>query len=165
MTPRRAPRRTRGITLIELLIVLAIVGLIAGLTFPSASAGLDSLRLRSACDETAAFLYYGMTYAERRQETVFLVIPPEGAKLQWRTRKPGALKEFVLPEGVHIAAVQMGEQGGGGGNRMIPLMPGSPFPKLSLEIVNRRGARRLVRIDPVAGVPEVTAPKENDEIK
>jgi hypothetical protein len=149
-----------------MLIVVSIIGLMAGLTFPSVSAGLDGLRLRSTCDSTAAFLYYGMTYSERRQETVFLVIPGDRTTLRWRTRKPGALKEFVLPEGLRFASVRLGSQADSGEDRVIPLTPGAPFPKLTLEIINRRGARRLVRIDPVAGVPEVAPPQEaNDEKK
>jgi hypothetical protein len=150
-----------------MMIVMAIIGMIAALTFPSAAAGLDGLRLRSTCDETVAFLYYGMTYSERRQETVFLVIPADRTSLRWRTRKPGALKEYTLPDGLRFASVRMGSQvDPGEADRVIPLSPGAPFPKLTLEIINRRGARRLVRIDPVAGVPEVAPPQEaNDEKK
>ena len=41
----------RGVTLLEMLIVVALMGLIAGLSYPSVAAGLDTLRMRTASDQ------------------------------------------------------------------------------------------------------------------
>ena len=38
----------QGVTLLEMLIVVALIGLLAGISFPSVSAGLETLRLASA---------------------------------------------------------------------------------------------------------------------
>jgi len=38
----------RGVTLLEMLIVVALIGLLAGITFPAVTSGIDSLRLNSA---------------------------------------------------------------------------------------------------------------------
>jgi len=51
-----AGRGQGGVTLIEMMIVVAIVGLMVGITFPAVSAGLDSVRLASATDSLASFL-------------------------------------------------------------------------------------------------------------
>ena len=44
----------RGVTLVEMLIVVAIVGLIAGISFPAVSSGLESLRLPIQANQDAA---------------------------------------------------------------------------------------------------------------
>src|SRR5262249_1821608 len=62
----------RGITLIEMVIVMAIVGLIAGITYPTVSNGLDSVHLAAATDTVAAFLNAAVNRVERRQEVVEL---------------------------------------------------------------------------------------------
>ena len=46
----------RGVTLIEMLVVMAIIGVIVGISMPSVAAGIDSVRLASATDAVAAFL-------------------------------------------------------------------------------------------------------------
>ena len=49
-------RSESGVTLMELLIVVAIAGAMATLVLPAFSSGLDNLRLSQASDSVAAFL-------------------------------------------------------------------------------------------------------------
>ena len=139
-----------------MLLVVAIISLMAGLAFPAVSAGIDGVRLRSACDGLAAFLNYGMTWCERRQEALFLIVPNERTGLRLRGLSSTTIRDFELPSGVKISAVRPESEPGQ--DRIIALMPGAPFPALTFEVVNQRGARRLVRIDPLEGVPQVVAP-------
>src|SRR5437868_6598836 len=67
----------RGITLLEMLIVMTIVALVAGLTFPSIATGLDSLRLRSASDSIVSLLNTALDRADRRQQAVEITISPK----------------------------------------------------------------------------------------
>ena len=39
--------------------------------------------------------------------------------------------------------------------RRFLLYPGGAIPRFGVEIANRRGARRIVRVDPITGVPQV----------
>ena len=54
----------RGITLIEMLIVVSLSGLMVGITFPSVSAGIDSLRITSTSDSIVSFLNGALNRAE-----------------------------------------------------------------------------------------------------
>jgi hypothetical protein len=38
------------------------------------------------------------------------------------------------------------------------LLPGSTFPRFGVPLVNRRGQRRVVTIDPITGVPNISTP-------
>src|SRR5437899_2768572 len=49
-------RAQAGVTLVEMLIVVALIGLLTAVTYPSAAAGIDSLRLRAASNEVVTFL-------------------------------------------------------------------------------------------------------------
>src|SRR5690349_15359364 len=66
--PRPAGSGSSGITLVEMLVVMTIIGLLVGLSYPSIAAGVDSVRLRSATDSVSTILNSAVTRAERRQE-------------------------------------------------------------------------------------------------
>jgi prepilin-type N-terminal cleavage/methylation domain-containing protein len=146
----------RGVTLIEMLIVLAILGVLAAITFPSVSTGLDSLRLSTASDSVAAFLNQGMTRAERRQEPVEVTVSKAENTIYLRSVEPGFVRKLEMPEGVKISALlpplPTAEEETA---RQFYLLPGGTVPRIGVELSNRRGVRRIVRIDPVVGVPEI----------
>ena len=66
-----------GVTLIEMLIVMALIALVAGMAAPSVSAGLDSLRLRSTSDAMVGFFNTALARADTRQQVVEIVISPQ----------------------------------------------------------------------------------------
>jgi prepilin-type N-terminal cleavage/methylation domain-containing protein len=159
-------RRQRGITLIEMMVVLVLIALLAGVSAPSVSRGLDAVRLRSAADATASFLSYGLTWCERRQQTVFLIVPEERNRLELRPLEGPRLRELELTDGIVVSSV-LPELATEERRRVIPLQAGAPFPGITIELKDGRGGRRWVRIDPVNGVPEVVIPadKNDDEKK
>ena len=91
--------------------VVAIIALIVGLSFPAASAGLDNVRMVSAGDSVATFLNAAVNRAERRQQPVELVIFPQEARLALYSNEPGFTRELKMPEGVGIEAVLPVQEG------------------------------------------------------
>ena len=136
-----------GVTLIEMLLVVAIVGLMAGLTLPSVAAGLDSIRLHSAADSVASFLSAAVNRAERRQQAMEVIIGPKENNIQLYSTEPGYARKLEMPGGVKL----MGDE-----PRRFVLMPGGTAPRIAIELSNARGAHKTIRIDPVTGVPEIT---------
>jgi prepilin-type N-terminal cleavage/methylation domain-containing protein len=151
-------RHQAGITLIELLLVMAIISLMAGIGYPSLSRGIDSLRMRTATDSLAAFLNSAVSRVDRLQQPVEISFSTGGRRLELRGLQPRVLDALDLPQGVTIADFAPPLPGLEPGFRFLVLQPGSPFPAVGFQIENRRGARRIVRIDPVAGVPVILAP-------
>jgi Tfp pilus assembly protein FimT len=129
----------------EMLVVVAIVGLLAGISFPSVSAGIDSVRLRSATDSIAGFLNAAATRAERRQEPIELIIKTNAIELY--STEAGYTRELKMPDGIAIE----GEQ------ESLLLMPGGAAPAVGIQVTNRHGSRRIVRLDPMTGFPRVEA--------
>jgi prepilin-type N-terminal cleavage/methylation domain-containing protein len=152
-----------GVTLMELLIVVALISLLVGVSFPTVSAGIDSLRLAGAADSIAAFLNGALNRAERRQEVVEVSIWRQENRLSLRSTAPGFQRELPLPEGIQIVTVlpELPDQfAGETGPRRFLLLPGSTVPRVGIVLANARGARRTVRIDPITGPPQVEAAEQ-----
>lgn len=153
----RANSPTRGVTLLEMVVVVSIIGLMVGLSYPSISAGMDSVRMSSATGSVASFLNSAVTHAQRRQQAVELVISPKEGILWQYSNEPGFVKEYKLPDGIMIEAVlpdfgQMPED-----VRRFMLMPGGTVPGIAIQVMNRRDGHRLVKLDPMTGYPRVEA--------
>jgi hypothetical protein len=139
-----------------MVVVLCIVGLIAGVSFPAISAGLESVRMVSATDSVAAFLNAAVNRAERRQQAIELVIQPKERLLALYSAEPGFKKELILPAGVTIEAVQpRNESGDPQEPRRFLFLPGATIPGIGIQLGNRHDAHRLVHLDPMTGFPRV----------
>jgi len=140
--------RQSGVTLVEMLIVLMIIALITGITFPALAAGLATVRLNSASGSAASFLTAAMNRVERRETPAAVVIAPKQDELQVFTAASGEKPEQTLhmPQGVLIE---------GDEPRRFLLQPGGAFPRVTLVLRNDKGSRRSVKIDPATGVPDI----------
>ena len=149
----------RGVTLVEMVIVVALMGLLVGITFPSVTAGIDSLRMSSATDSIVSFLNGAMNRAERRQEVIEVTISPGEDTLGLRSSAPGFQRTLELPDGVDIRGVlPRSPLEPSDAPRRILLFPGGAIPGFGIELVNRRGTRRIVSVDPIVGAPRVETP-------
>jgi prepilin-type N-terminal cleavage/methylation domain-containing protein len=145
----------RGVTLLEMLVVLAIVGLIVSISLPSIAAGIDSVRLRTATSSVASFINAAVTRVERRRQPIELIISAEDNSIQLLSNEPGFTRELKMPDGVSIEAVVMGVNNEPGGAHHLLLLPGATAPGIEIQLANRHGTRRLVKLDPMTGFPRV----------
>jgi prepilin-type N-terminal cleavage/methylation domain-containing protein len=149
----RRPAPT-GVTLMEMLVVVMIIALLAGISVPAVSAGIDSVRLRSATDSISAFLNAAEVRAERRQEPIELIVSPQENAFELYSNEPGFNRELKLPDGISIEQVLPPESDDQGPRRLI-LLPGGAIPSIGVQVANRHGSRRIVHLDPMTGYPRV----------
>lgn len=155
-------RFRRGVTLLEMLIVLAIVGVMSSVVWPAAAGALDSIRLRSSADSVASLLAKAAIQVERRQQPVEIVIDRDGGRFRALGADAADRSEFVLDDGVKIAGIeprigQDFEADEQQAERRFVLMPGAGWPALRIELESARRARRIVSLDPITGAPDVKA--------
>lgn len=144
-----------GVTLLEMLIVLTLISLMAGISYPSLSAGIESLRLNQACEETAALLNSSLARSSRRQQAVEIIISRQDNLIAALSEDGGLNRRVPLPGGVTIAAILPPIPA----DEMIPrrflILPGSAPPRIGILFNNARGDRRALRLDPITGVPQI----------
>lgn len=157
MKPGRSHRA--GVTLVEMMTVVALIGLIIAVSFPAVSSGLESIRLNAATDTIVSFLNAGLNRADRRQQLIEIVVSLDRNELEMLSPEPGFTRKISMPEGVKIAKIYPEVQGTDERARSLVLYPGGSVPRFGLEIHNRRGNRRIVRIDPITGVPLIENPE------
>jgi len=160
--PTSLAGKTRaGVTLIEMLVVVALISLMVGISYPAITSGIDSLRLNAATNGVVSFLDYGLSRAERRQQMVEITISKPDNSLEMRSSEPGFYRKMEMPDGVSIVQVlpQMPDEDSTA-KRNFLLYPGGTVPPLGLQLINRRNVQRVVRVDPITGVPHVEAPPQ-----
>jgi len=137
-----------GVTLIELLIVVTIIAVVVGVSFPAITAGLAGLRLTTASGSVASFLTSSMNRVDRREEAAAIVVSPKDNLLAVYTAASGEkpARNLELPQGIQIE---------GSEPRRYLLMPGGTAPRMTVVLRNEKGARKSIRIDPVTAVPDI----------
>ena len=148
----------RGVTLLEMVSVVAIIGVMAGLVFPGITSGLDSIRLSTATDAVATFFNSALNRAERRQQVVEIVISVKENFIRMYSSEPGFERKLDLPDGIKVESV-LPAADESQDPRFFLVQPGGTVPRIGVALANRRGARRLVRVDPMTGVPRIEAPE------
>jgi len=145
--------KARGVSLLEMLIVVAIIATIASLSFPALTAGLAGVRLSSASSQLASFLTSSMNTVERREEAEAIVVSPKENRLDVFTAASGekAARTYQPPASIRFEGDEP--------HRYL-LFPGGAFPRISVILRNEKGARRSIEIDPVTAIPLVSRLKE-----
>ena len=150
-----------GVTLVELLVVVGLISLMVGIAFPAITSGIDSLRLNAATNSIVGFFNTGLSRAERRQQAVQITIFKARNSLEMRSIDAGFARTLDLPEGVSISAVlpEIPDREEDA-PRTFLLYPGGSVPPFGVELLNRRKVQRIVRVDPITGVPRTETPKQ-----
>jgi hypothetical protein len=135
-----------------MLIVVSLIALLTGLSYAPVTAGLQTLRLRSASDVVLSFLAGAVDRAQRRQSVIEVqFLPVEGAMLA-RTADGGYLKRVTLPQGMRIARITPEVPGlDPRAVRRFLLYPGGAPPNITVDLANTQGRHRIVSLDPLTG--------------
>jgi len=88
----------RGVTLLEMLVVLAIMGLIAALVLPTFGSGVSTSELRASARQIAAGLRAARSEAVSQRRETFLLIDLAGRRFKV-DRNP---KEYALPPRIEM---------------------------------------------------------------
>ena len=145
---RSAGSRNSGVTLIELLIVLTLIALVTGISYPSAAAGVESLRLRSVSDQVVSFLNTAIDRAGRREQVIEVWIAPKDNVLIARSPDLEFSRRLELPAGYRILSVLPAAEVDPDQPRRFLMYPGGTIPRIGVEIANREGNKRMVSVDP-----------------
>jgi prepilin-type N-terminal cleavage/methylation domain-containing protein len=150
-------RKDAGVTLIEMIVVVALIALLIGITFPALATSIESLRLRSSSDDVAAALNAALTRARRQQDAVDVTVSPSRHAVIVQAIHSDIAKTVDLAQGVEIAHVLPAPLGPPDDNanaqdRHFFIYPDGSVPNIAIDLVNKKGFHRLVSVDPITGI-------------
>ena len=153
----RGPVTARGITLIEMLIVVSIIALLAGIAFPSLTSAIQTVRLNTAARNIASFEDLALSRTERMQEPTLLTISQSENVLTMHSLTGAFTRSLSLGRDIRILSVLPVQNpvASGGELRNFFMYPGGAPPAMGVRIANRDGRQRLVTLDPITGVPKI----------
>lgn len=147
-------KRRHGMTLLETLVVVALISVMLAVVYPSLTAGLDAVQLATSADTVASFLGSALTRADRTNQVVEVTISLRENALIARSNNVANTRRLDLPTSIRIAAV-LPVAGEGEAERRFWVQPGGAAPRVGVELRTQRGSRRLVRLDPITGAAEI----------
>lgn len=148
-------RPRSGITILEMMVVVAIISLMVGLMYPSITSGLDGIKLNGATDDVSSFLNGAMERANRRNTAVEVAFVFAENAIVLRSMEAGFERRLDLPQGVILEKVLPENFALSGLPRVILIYPGGTVPRIGVQIATNQGRRRIIRIDPITGTPIV----------
>ena len=155
-----------GVTLLELVMVMILLFIIAGITIPYLAAGLPDARIRSAADQLYAALHMGRNEAATYGFRTRLVIDQEKNTWRWRLEKePKPFTEpdefepvgpnwvtTELPVNVSFSELEGFAEGEDGNEQFIEfLADGTLRESIRLVLVNEDGDSRILEIPAATG--------------
>ena len=141
--------RSSGFTLVELIVVLAILAGLTALVAPSFSRTVASARLRSAASDVRSTLARGraLAVATARERTVAFDLS---------RGEFGVDNEAVrlLPETIRLRAVLPGEERKERGNVRVRFFPDGSGEAAEITVTAEDGGALRVTVDPLTGLSE-----------
>ena len=135
-----------GITLVELLVVVALIGLMLSISYPTLTTGLDGFRLRGAVDRAGTLFQQARLEADRRQQPVQFTADPEANQLHALAVDSSWRETLAFADGVRIVQPL--------GRQSWMLYPATPPPQVRLLLEAQSGGRRGFSINVFTGVAE-----------
>jgi prepilin-type N-terminal cleavage/methylation domain-containing protein len=152
---RDSKRHAAGMTLLELLVVLTILSLLAGLVVPRMGPWLDNWKLRSAAERIAQTLRYTRARALFEQHYYVVEIFPQRNLVRILQADSAFVREFPLPDGIQVETDE--EQGTFRTPEVVRfiLPPSGEVEEKNLWLRNKQGRAVKIHLDFLLGGPGV----------
>ena len=143
--PAPGPRNDQGFTLVELVVVLFLLSLVAGLVLPAAGRGIEAVELRAQVARLSAFLRYGREQAVTKRVAHEIRVDPEAHRLTLSpvgSDSPRAQRQ--LSSRIRISADPPGAQ-------VVTFSPQGFSSGASFRLQSPGGRAYRVTVDPFTG--------------
>jgi len=143
-------KRNAGITLLEMLVVMTLIGLLASVATPSVTAGMETVKLRNSAERLAATLRLARERAVRTRHYFQVTVDPQTRRVELRDLEGDFARDWQLPETISVKVDRP---------LLFQFAPDGSVPSLHVELENSR--RRVVSVDMDAftALPTVTETK------
>jgi prepilin-type N-terminal cleavage/methylation domain-containing protein len=158
LSPSPYPLRPAwGFTLLELLIVMALLGVLTAVAYPSIGRGMGTLRLRTASREIAAAIRLARSKALREQQAYYLQFDIDKGEVELSSEDLKYQRSFSLPEGVVFRRVALlGEDNGPySSDRAYYFAPNGLGENIEVMIANSHGRQMKIIQSSMVSSPKI----------
>ena len=149
------PQAARGVTLLELLVVMALASLLLALVFPAVGAGLGTLELRTSAQRLAAAAKFARDQAVYQHRLFQLVIDRDAGTVSVMDGEGNSRRSFAIPAGVRFEEILPADERTQSGLRRFVFFPDGGSVAFEIILGNQR--RRIrVSSDPLTGFAKVS---------
>lgn len=143
-----ARRAKGGFSLVELLLVMAILGILTAVVLPYLPGALESSRFRGSAVEVRATLTLARTLAVSEARNLSVAIDLDRGEYGI----DGDERKWLLPEGVRVAVVRIGDTAAERGVVRIRFYPDGSADEAEVAISSSGGGQRRILVDPLTGM-------------
>jgi len=151
----REGKKESGVTLLELLVVVALASIMLAVVFPSVGSGLTTLELRTSAQRLAAAARYARDQAVHRQTAFHLEIDSGAGRVAVMDLQGNARRAFDLPASVRVESVLPLQEEAASRVRRFLFMPDGAAPAFVVVLANQRREMRGVS-EPLTGAAKVS---------
>ena len=171
-------KRIKGFSLIEVLLVMALIGLLSALVIPAISNTLSNARLKTAVKKTAGIIRYVHNQAISQKRPFWLLVDKVKSRIAvlerpWNNEAESSLeklamlnslaKAYYLPKGVIIEKIVMGDKEISDSESAFIFYPNGSCIGGKIQLSNIETMRTfLITVDPIVG--SVRVDSNGDEI-
>ena len=153
-----------GVTLIELVMVMLIIGLALAVSFPSLSRGTSAFHLRAAARDVLNTLRYAREKAITEQVSMRITVDPKEQKVILTDDVGDGARVYTPPHDVRIQQVFLGGQEVRDEPLVIRFMTNGSCPEAQIVLTSDKGGVVRVVTDPISGGARVqSAQRENGQ--
>lgn len=139
-------KRNAGITLMEMLMVMTLIGLLASVATPAVTAGMETVKLRNSAERLAATLRMARERAVRTRHYFQVTVDPQTRRVELRDLEGDFAREWEMPETISMNVDRP---------LLFQFAPDGSVPSLHVELENSRKRTANIDMDAFTALPTV----------
>jgi type II secretion system protein H len=155
-------RGNRGFSLLELVIVLLIIGLAAGLSYPSLRRGTTALHLRATGRAVLNYLRYAREKSVTEQKEVTVTIDRSAQTVALSDTAGEEQKVLTLPDDVKIVEMRSIEREITDGPLVTRFLPNGSAENAEIVLKADNGGEIHLIVDPITGGSRMQLERERN---
>ena len=140
-----------GFTLIELVVVLVIMGLALGVSYPMMSRGTTAFHMRATGRDIVNAIRYAREKAITEQVEMRIVVDRETQKVTLSDAVGGGERSYQMPYDVRIERMSLSGQQALDGPLVLRFLPNGSSESAEIFIRSKRGGLLRIQTDPLTG--------------
>jgi prepilin-type N-terminal cleavage/methylation domain-containing protein len=140
-----------GFTLLELIVVLLILALIMGVSYPSMERGSNILNLQTASRDVLNTFRFAREKAVSEQASMMLIIDRNERRLQLANILGEPMQAYTLPRGVHIQRMMRAGNEVQENTMTVRFAPNGGLENVGIRLATDSGSRMQIISDPLGG--------------